>query len=157
MQTTQTAASHKLASDAASAAHTTKVADGKESARLRAAANRANNKKKAEQLAATAALLQLNAPLLLPALVVAPLPIPPPPPPSSLAAVKVEPSSQEGEAILGKSNVFARMLDGGPGGEEMALVVTIGQGCNFALTLRGQGINRLASHGAEYAMAFLRP
>ena len=64
-----------------SAAHTAKVAADKEKARLRAQANR--DRKKAEAVAATAALLQLNAPhapLLLPALVVAPLPIPPNPP-----------------------------------------------------------------------------
>ena len=56
-----------------SAAHTAKVADKKEKERLRHQANR--DKKKAEKVAATAALLQLNAPhapLLLPALVVAP-------------------------------------------------------------------------------------
>ena len=68
---------------------------------------------------------------------------------AGLAAIKVTPASQEDEAILCKSEVFARMLGGGPGGEEMALIVSIGKGCSFALTLRGQGIDRLASHGFE--------
>ena len=60
MQSTQTAAEHKATRDASSAAHTAKVADDKEKERLRVKAYR--DKKKAENVAATAALLQLNAP-----------------------------------------------------------------------------------------------